>query len=76
MLEADEIITLAGGQYRLRTPLGGSAYGVVWQASAPAGMPDVAIKLVNRAQMERAHSALQARWIRHVTVTACLPLTR
>ena len=63
MLQADDIITLAGGRYRLRAPLGGSAYGVVWEASAPAGMPNVAIKLVNRDQMHRAHLSLQGRWI-------------
>lgn len=63
MLQADDIITLAGGAYRLRAPIAGSAYGVVWRAHAPHGAPDVALKLVNRQQMARAQSSLQARWI-------------
>jgi serine/threonine protein kinase len=61
MLQADDIITLAAGPYRLRAPLAGSAYGVVWRAQAP-GAAEVALKLVNRAQMERALPALQERW--------------
>ncbi|MES2315994.1 MAG: serine/threonine-protein kinase [Pseudomonadota bacterium] len=61
MLEANDIITLAAGRYRLRTQLGGSAYGVVWRAQSPSGA-DVALKLVNREQMARAHPALQERW--------------
>ncbi len=73
MLEADDIITLAKGPYRLRAALGGSAYGVVWQASAPHGQADVALKLVNRAHMARAHPSVQARWVDSVdTETAFL----
>ncbi len=62
MLQANDIITLSHGPYRLRAPLAGSAYGVVWRAQAPGGMPDVALKLVNRVQMARAQPQLQARW--------------
>ena len=62
MLQADDIITLARGAYRLRSPIAGSAYGLVWQAAAPHGAPDVALKLVNRSQMECAQPALQAHW--------------
>lgn len=63
MPEADDIINLTQGPYRLRAPLGGSAYGVVWRAAAPHGQPDVALKLVNRSQMARAHPSVQTRWI-------------
>jgi serine/threonine protein kinase len=61
MLQADEIITLAAGPYRLRAPLAGSAYGVLWRARSPAGA-DVALKMVNRIQMARARADLQGRW--------------
>ena len=60
MLEADAIITLGAGRYRLRERLGGSAYGVVWRAAGPTG--EVALKLVNTGQMARAHPTLHARW--------------
>jgi len=60
MLQADAIITLVGGRYRLRERLGGSAYGVVWRALGPRG--DVALKLVNAAQMARAHPDQRDRW--------------
>jgi serine/threonine protein kinase len=63
MLQEGDIITLAQGDYRLRAPLASSAYGVVWQAAAPGAGADVALKLVNRAQMGRADRALQERWI-------------
>jgi serine/threonine-protein kinase len=63
MLDAGAVITLEAGCYRLREPLAGSAYGVVWCAdSLPAG-PRVALKLINRKQMERAHPAQRERWI-------------
>ncbi len=61
MLQADDIITLARGAYRLRDQLAGSAYGVVWRALAPWG-GEVALKLINQAQMERAQPALRERW--------------
>ena len=63
MLEADVQVTLDGGSYRLRAALGGSAYGLVWRAEAPGGAPDVALKLINRAQMARAPAGQQQRWI-------------
>lgn len=63
MLEAGAVITLEAGSYRLRAPLAGSAYGIVWCADLlPAGR-QVALKLINRAQMERAHPAQRERWI-------------
>lgn len=62
MLEAGAIITLEAGSYRLREPLAVAAYGVVWSADAlPAGAP-VALKLINRPQMERAHPDQRERW--------------
>lgn len=63
MLAAGGVIDLAAGAYRLREPVGGSAYGVVWRAQAPGASPDVAVKLVNRAQMQLAPAAQQQRWI-------------
>ncbi len=62
MLQANHIITLGTGAYRLCKQVAGSAYGLVWRAQAPHGLPDVALKLINREQMARAHPALQARW--------------
>jgi serine/threonine protein kinase len=61
MLQADDIINLAKGRYRLTAALAGSAYGEVWRARAPDGA-EVALKLVNRSQMERAQGPLQERW--------------
>ncbi|MDM5176933.1 serine/threonine-protein kinase [Massilia sp. DJPM01] len=61
METADAIIALGAGQYRLCGQLGGSAYGVVWRALGPRG--EVALKLVNRDQMARAHPLQQERWI-------------
>jgi len=63
MLEAGAVITLEAGSYRLHAPLAGSAYGIVWCADRlPAG-PRVALKLINRQQMERAEPGQRARWI-------------
>ena len=63
MLEAGAVITLEAGNYRLRAPLSGSAYGIVWCADPlPAG-PRVALKLINRQQMERAEPRQRERWI-------------
>jgi serine/threonine protein kinase len=63
MLEAGAVITLEAGSYRLRAPLAGSAYGIVWCADQlPAG-PRVALKLINRQQMERAEPGQRERWI-------------
>lgn len=61
MVHSGDIVTLAGGQYRLSEQLAGSAYGVVWRARSDAA-GEVALKLVNREQMMRAEPALQARW--------------
>ncbi len=61
MLQAGDIINLARGAYRLREQLAGSAYGVVWCAAAPWG-GEVALKLINQDQMERAQPALRTRW--------------
>ena len=62
MSAAGAIIELEHGPYRLREQIAESAYGVVWEASAPGG-GEVALKLINRASMERAHPALRERWI-------------
>ena len=63
MSASDTIITLELGHYRLREQIGGSAYGVVWRAEGPRGTRDVALKLINEAQMVRALPAQRARWI-------------
>jgi len=63
MTARDTIITLEHGPYRLREQIGGSAYGVIWRAAAPHGRRDVAIKLVNEAQMTQAQPLLRERWI-------------
>jgi serine/threonine-protein kinase len=63
MLETGAVITLEAGSYRLRYAMAGSAYGVVWCAdSLPAGR-QVALKLINREQMARAHPEQQERWV-------------
>jgi serine/threonine protein kinase len=63
MLEAGAVITLEAGSYRLREPLAGSAYGVVWIADTlPAGR-QVAVKLINQQQMARAYPEQRDRWI-------------
>jgi serine/threonine-protein kinase len=61
MVQSGDIVTLKAGHYRLRVQLAGSSYGSVWRAERD-GFAPVAIKLVNRAQMERAEPALQSRW--------------
>ncbi|MGH8855413.1 MAG: protein kinase domain-containing protein, partial [Telluria sp.] len=61
MVQQGSIVSLARGQYRLREPLGGSAYGVVWRADAPGG-GSAAVKLVNTEQMARAPAALRGHW--------------
>lgn len=63
MAQTDDIITLELGQYRLQQQIAASAYGLVWRASGPYGSGDVALKLVNAAQMERAAPALRGRWV-------------
>lgn len=63
MYQAGTIISLAGGQYRLREALAGAAYGVVWRADSLHANACVALKLVNLEQMQRAPAALRARWL-------------
>jgi serine/threonine-protein kinase len=63
MTTADAIISLELGHYRLREQIGGSAYGIIWRASGPQATRDVAIKLINQEQMERALPAQRERWI-------------
>jgi serine/threonine-protein kinase len=63
MTTADAIIALELGHYRLREQIGGSAYGIIWRASGPPATRDVAIKLINREQMERALPVQRERWI-------------
>ncbi|NVD97434.1 serine/threonine-protein kinase [Massilia sp. BJB1822] len=62
MLAKDAVLPLELGHYRLREQLGGSAYGVIWRASAPQAMREVALKLVNEEQMARALPQQRARW--------------
>jgi eukaryotic-like serine/threonine-protein kinase len=61
------IIPLELGHYRLVERISGSAYGAVWRAAGPGFGPfstrDVALKLVNEAQMAQAQPALRQRWI-------------
>jgi serine/threonine protein kinase len=63
MATTDTIITLELGHYRLREQIGGSAYGVIWRANGPRATRDVAIKLINQQQMERALPAQRERWV-------------
>ncbi|MDC8759930.1 protein kinase domain-containing protein [Janthinobacterium fluminis] len=62
MLTAGAIITLERGHYRLREQIAGSAYGLLWRASAAHGFGDVALKLVNEPQMALAMPRQRARW--------------
>lgn len=63
MPQIDDIITLELGRYHLREQIAASAYGLVWRAAGPCGSGDVALKLVNAPQMERAAPELRSRWI-------------
>ena len=63
MYDAGTVISLSGGQYRLREPLAGAAYGVVWRADSLHAIGAVALKLVNLDQMARAPAALRTRWL-------------
>lgn len=56
-----DIVTLKAGHYRLRAQLAQSNYGTIWRAERD-GFAPVALKLVNRMQMDRAAPALRARW--------------
>ncbi|SDF63505.1 MULTISPECIES: serine/threonine-protein kinase [unclassified Duganella] len=62
MTTADAIIALELGHYRLREQIGGSAYGIIWRASGPQATRDVAVKLINQEQMDRALPAQRERW--------------
>ena len=62
MTTANAIIAMERGHYRLREQIGGSAYGHVWRASGPHGAGDVAVKLINQQQMDRAQPAQRERW--------------
>lgn len=62
MLQAQDVITLETGSYRLEAPLAQSSYGLVWQAHGPHGC-SVALKFINQAQMAQAPLALQGRWV-------------
>lgn len=61
MVQQGSIVSLTRGHYRLCAPLGGSAYGIVWRATAPDGA-QVALKLVNTEQMGRAPAGLRGHW--------------
>jgi serine/threonine protein kinase len=61
MLAAGQVLTLGAGAYRLHEQLAGSAYGLVWRAQGPGA--DVALKLINREQMQRALPGQRERWI-------------
>ncbi|WP_426194954.1 protein kinase domain-containing protein [Massilia sp. DWR3-1-1] len=62
MLEAGMVVTLDRHSYRLDAPLAGSAYGLVWRADTlPVGR-QVALKFVNRAQMDQAAPSQRQRW--------------
>ncbi|MFM9434516.1 eukaryotic-like serine/threonine-protein kinase [Janthinobacterium sp. CG_23.3] len=63
MLAAGAIITLERGHYRLREQIASSAYGVVWRASGPHGLREVALKLVNQPQMALAQPRQRVRWV-------------
>ncbi len=67
MQQADVVVTLEAGRYRLREPIASSAYGVVWRAqredaTGVGASGELALKLVNTVQMERALPALRRRW--------------
>lgn len=62
MVEAGDIITLTAGAWRLRAPLAGSSYGVLWRAESVRTGEAAAIKLVNRALMDLALPAQQGCW--------------
>lgn len=62
MLQRGDIVILAAGHYRLCEPLASSAYGLLWRARPQTGIGDVALKLVNRAQMDAAEPSLRAHW--------------
>lgn len=62
MVEAGDIITLTAGAWRLRVPLAGSSYGLLWRAESVLTGEPAAVKLVNRAQMNLALPPQRACW--------------
>ncbi|WP_317201897.1 protein kinase domain-containing protein [Janthinobacterium sp.] len=67
MLTAGAIITLERGHYRLREQIAGSAYGLIWRASGPHALREVALKLINEPQMALARAPQRQRWIASAT---------
>ncbi len=63
MESCGDVIALERGHYRLIECIGGSAYGAVWRAACQSGARDVALKLVNEAQMAQAGPGLRQRWV-------------
>ena len=61
-MQAQALITLDNGRYRLLEPIARSAYGIVWRAARDGDALPCAIKLVNAAQMALAHPSLHSRW--------------
>jgi eukaryotic-like serine/threonine-protein kinase len=72
MYRPETIITLRTGAYCLREPIASSAYGHVWRADGPPGMGEVALKLVNAAQMKQAAAHQQVRWLEYADAEATL----
>jgi serine/threonine-protein kinase len=70
MERTGDIITLAGGHYRLREKLAGSSYGVLWRADGPGALGAVALKLINRERMARADARQRDRWLRSAQAEA------
>ncbi len=62
MQHGEVLVTLEAGRYRLLEPIAESAYGIVWRARSEDGRGELALKLVNAQQMERALPALRQRW--------------
>ena len=60
-MQSGDVVTLGAGHYRLQAQLAASSYGVVWRAERD-GLGPVALKLVNRTQMEGAEPLLRAAW--------------
>jgi len=75
MVQSGDIVTLGAGHYRVQAQLAASSYGVVWRAERD-GLGPVALKLVNRVQMERAEPSLRAAWrdcaAREIAFLSCL----
>ncbi|MFP5392813.1 MAG: serine/threonine-protein kinase [Gammaproteobacteria bacterium] len=63
MLQADSIVQLAAGRYRLCERLAGSSYGIVWRAVRECNGESLALKFINADQMARAAPGLRQRWL-------------